>query len=247
MPRRRGPPAQGELVIGRIVRINPNSAFAELTEYGVEGMIHISEIAPGWVRDIRHFIKPNQEIVAVVMRTEPLTLSIKRVNAKQKAAKIKEYNLEKRAEKMLEMTAQKLGKSLAQAYEEIGFILQERFGSMYEAYKAILTSPEKVQKILKPDWFEAVKEIAEKSIEQKEFEFKAKLTLRSLAPDGINIIKEVLKKAEKAKLVVRYIAAPNYLIKYRTKDPKKGSREFTDKLDKIVAEKDVQAEYKIVE
>jgi translation initiation factor 2 subunit 1 len=247
MPKRRGPPTPGELVVCRITKINPNSAFAELAEYSVEGMIHISEIASGWVRDIRRFVKPDQEVVAVVLRSEPLTLSMKRVNPNQKAAKTKEYNLEKRAEKMLEMTAQKLGKTLQQGYEEIGFMLQDRFGSMYEAYRTVLSNPEKVQKYLSAEWFTAVKEVAEKSIEQKEFEFSANLTLKSFAPDGISIIKDVLKKAEKSRLDVHYIAAPKYLVKYRTKDPKKGSKEFVEKLEKIVAEKGVEAKYEVIE
>ncbi len=247
MPRRRGPPSPGELVICRITKINPNSVFAELVEYKTEGMIHISEVASGWVRDIRRFVKPDQEVVAVVLKSEPLTLSMKRVNPNQKASKTKEYNLEKRAEKMLEMTAQKVGKTLEQGYSEIGFMLQERFGSMYEAYKTALTNPEKVQKYLPAEWFPAFKEIAEKSIEQKEFEFRANLTLKSHAPDGINAIKDVLRKAEKSKLEVRYIAAPKYLVKYKTKDPKKGSKEFVEKLDKLVAEKGLEAKYEIIE
>ena len=246
MPKRRGPPAPGELVICKITRINPNSAFADLMEYGTSGMIHISEVASGWIRDIRRFLKPEQDVVAVVLRAEPLSLSLKRVNKNQKAAKMKEYNLEKRAEKMLEFASQKLGKNLQQGYDEIGFGLQERFGSMYEAFKTILTNPEKVQKLLSPEWFDAVKEIAEKSIEQKEFEFSANLSVRSFAPDGIRVIKDVLKKADTLKLEVQYIAAPKYLVKYRTKDPKKGSKEFVEALEKLIEEKSVEATYEIV-
>ena len=74
----------------------------------------------------------------------------------------------------------------------------------------------------------------EKSIELKEFEFKAKIFLKSFKPDGINNIKSILKSAKKMNLDVRYIAAPEYMVKYKTKDAKKGEKEFINKLDKIV-------------
>lgn len=248
MPLRRGPPSQGEVVIARITKINPNSAFAQLLEYGVEGMIHISEVASGWVRDIRHFVKQDQEVVALVIGREPLSLSLKRVNPRMRASKLKEYNLERRAEKMLEMAGQKVGKELKQSYEEVGFMLQERFGSMYEAFKEALARPEKLEKVLPREWLDAIVEVAQKAIEQKEFEFSAKLFLRSYESNGIVAIRNVLKKAERAKLDVRYIAAPQYLVKYRTLDPKKGGKEFVDKLNKLVAEAEgVEAKFEVVE
>jgi len=248
MPKRRGLPSQGETVVAKIVKINPNSAFAQLLEYAGEGMIHISEVASGWIRDIRHFIKPNQEVVALVTRQEPLSLSLKRVTAQQRAAKLKEYNMEKRAEKMLEMVGQKLGKTLEQSYNEVGFLLQERFGSMYAAFEESLSKPEKLEKVLPKEWIEAIIEVAEKSIEQKEFEFTAKLFLRSYEPNGVEVIRDVLQTAEKAKLDVRYIAAPQYLVKYRTLDPKKGGKEFVDKLNKLVAEAGkVEAKFEVAE
>jgi len=248
MPKRRGPPSRGEVVVAKIVKINPNSAFAQLLEYNVEGMIHISEVASGWVRDIRHFLKQDQEFVALVVKDDPLSLSIKRVSTSQRARKLKEYNMEKRAERMLEMVGQKFGKTLDQSYDEVGFLMQERFGSMYEAFKESLMKLEKLEKILPKQWVSVIAEVAAKSIEQKEFEFTAKLFLRSYAPDGIEVIKDLLKRVERAKLDVRYIAAPQYLVKYRTLDPKKGQKEFTDKLDKLVSEAtDVEAKFEIVE
>ena len=47
MVKRRGLPQPGELVIVKISKINPHSAFAYLEEYGTEGMIHISEVSSG--------------------------------------------------------------------------------------------------------------------------------------------------------------------------------------------------------
>lgn len=230
--------------MGRIVKINPNSVFASLSEYpGLEGMIHISEVVGGWVRDIRQYVKADQEIVALVISQEPLSLSLKRVNPKQRVSKMKEWGLEKRAEKMLELASKQVGKTADQAYEEAGFILQERFGTLFEAFKTSLTKPEKLEKLVSPAWADAIRDVAEKNIEQKEFEFRAKLHVRAPGPEGIEKVKEFLKKADKLKLDPHYIAAPNYLVRYRTKDPKKGLKEFHEKLDSLVAESGIEVSY----
>ena len=70
-------------------------------------------------------------------------------------------------------------------------------------------------------------------IEQKDFEFKAKLMIRTNAPDGIRMIRKALAEAGSNGLDIRYIAAPEYLAKYTTKNAKKGQREFEEKLEKI--------------
>ena len=94
MVRKRGIPQQGELVICKIDKLSPNSATAILIEYNIEGMIHISEVFSGWVRDIRNHIKSGQQVVAKVTRVDEerkfISLSLKRVDNKQEKDKIKE-------------------------------------------------------------------------------------------------------------------------------------------------------------
>lgn len=248
MPHRRGKPSPGEVVVAKITKLNPNSAFAELLEYpGNEGMIHISEVARGWVRDIRQFVKQGQEIVAVVFRSQPLELSIKRVSDKQAAQKTKEYNMDKRAEKMLENIAKSLGKTLEDAYNEVGYALQERFGSLYAAFKESMTNPQKVRAVAKSPWFEKIEETAQKEIGLKEFEFRAHLFLKSSDENGIEKIKAALAAVQAKGLDVHYLAAPRYLIRYTTKDPKRGQRELEEKLENIVAEnKILEARFEIL-
>jgi len=249
MVKKRGVPSQGELVVCRITNINPNSAFAFLEEYEKDGMIHISEVSSGWVRDIRQHLKVGQIVVAKVLRVENnvISLSIKRVDANQRNQKTKEYNLEQRAEKILEIAAQRLGMSLEQAYEEVGFLLQEKFGSLYEGFKTSLSNVEMLKKRGVPQkWIDVIREIAEKSIEQKEFEFRARLTIKTYKPNGINIIKEILKKAKTANLEVKYIAAPEYLVKYKTKNAKKGERYFLERLEEITKTKEAETSFELL-
>lgn len=243
----------GELVVAKIVKINPNSVFANLDEYeNIEGMIHISEVSSGWVKDIRNFVKMNETVIAKVMKADDenhISLSLKRVDQNQLNNKTKEYRLNQRAEKMLELIAKKLGITLDKAYEEVGYSLQEVFGSLYEGFLVSIDKPDNLRKRGIPEkWITLIKEIAEKSIEQKEFEFKATLNMKTIKSDGVSIIKNSLADLEKEGFVVKYIAAPEYLIKFKTNNAKKGEKKFVEALDKFVSttKKDAEVDYKIL-
>ncbi len=235
MVKKRGLPQQGELVIATITRINPHSVYAKIEEYDKEGMIHISEISSGWVRDIRNHVKSGETVVAKVVRIEDIiSLSLKRVDRKQENERMKEYRLNQRAEKMLELVAKKLGKTMDQAYKEVGYLLQENYGSLYAAFRVAMQNPAQLKDRGVPAaWIEPLKEIAEKNIEQKEYEFRSRVFVRSLDPDGIIRIKKLLMEAQALGISVHYIAAPEYLMKYKTKNAKKGEKEFREKLEKL--------------
>ncbi|HLC77465.1 MAG TPA: S1 RNA-binding domain-containing protein [archaeon] len=249
MVKKRGLPQPGELVICKISKINPHSAFAYLEEYDTEGMIHISEVYSGWVKDIRNFVKTGQTVVAKVTRVEDghISLSLKRVDRKQENNKTKEYRLNQRAEKMLQMVAASMKKTLDKAYEEVGYALQENFGSLYEAFKISIQTPQALRERGVPEkWVEQIRAVAEKSIVQKEFEFKARLFVRSYKTGGLAIVKDILSNAEKSGLEVKYISAPEYMVKFRTMNAKKGEREFAEKL-KAISSKDAEISFELVE
>ncbi|HLD83714.1 MAG TPA: S1 RNA-binding domain-containing protein [archaeon] len=253
MAKKRGFPMQGELVICVVKRLNPNSADVFLEEYGKEGMVHISEIVTGWVRSIKDHIKIGQTGVAKVMRVNEsegyIALSLKRVDSRQEKEKMKEYNLDKKAEKMLGMAAEKMKKTLDQAYAEVGFTLQESFGSLFKAFKKAASGGDALKsRGIPEEWASVIAEVAAKNIEQKEFAFKADLTLRSYEGDGLEAIKELLGNAEKAGVEVHYISAPRYMLKFRTKDAKKGERQFQEILDTLESKsKKVESSAKITE
>jgi len=73
MPRRaREFPEEGEFVIATVKSIHNYGAFLSLDEYsGKDGFMHISEVAPTFVRNIRDYLKEGQKIVAKVIRVDP--------------------------------------------------------------------------------------------------------------------------------------------------------------------------------
>ncbi len=246
MVKKRGMPSSGELVLCKVEKINPHSAYLSLEEYGLQGMVHVSEVSSGWVKDIRNHLKIGQTVIAKVIRIDErgMSLSIKRVDEKQRKDKIRESKFEEKAEKMLELAASKLGKTLEQAYEEAGYLLQEKFGSIYEGFRKSLTQ-DITERGITAQWASVIKDIAEKSIEQKEFEFRAKLFVKTYKPNGINIVKNILHDVEKKGLEVKYIAAPEYLVRYKTKNAKQGEKLLLDTLSKLSG--DAEIKFEIVE
>ena len=243
---KKGFPRQGELVIATIVKVNPNSVFVKLKEYDAEGMIHISEVSSGWIKDIRRFVKADQEIVAKVLRGDrELLLSMKRVSSHEQNSKIKNYRLEQRAEKLLEMAGQILGYSGEEIRKEMYDLILEKFGSLYIVFKLAVEKPDHLKKNLSDEWINAITEIPKKNIAQKEFELKARLFIKTTEPDGVKKIKDVLKKAKKTGLKIAYISAPEYLVKYSTMSPKKGIKEMENRLQKITSS--IEARYEIIE
>ncbi len=242
-------PSQGEKVIGTVKRLNPYSAFVALDEYtGKEGMIHISEAARKWVRDIREVVKEGQKVVALVMRVEPerghIALSLKRLGKRDYDEKMKEFKREQKAEKMLELVGKELGLSLDKAYDEIGFPLMETFGEMFKGFQTALTSPDILGKKGIPEKYaKVIKSVAEKVMELKEMEIKGMLRLVSYAPDGIYQIKSILANASK-NMEVKYISAPNYMISIKSKDIKSAERKLEAMANDIIKQVEKNGEGK---
>ncbi len=166
MVRRRSQwPSVDELVICTVKKVFPQGAFLTLDEYGdKEGMVHISEVASGWIRNIRDHVRENQKAVCRVLDVDSdrkkADLSIRRVKDGERRWKAQRIKLEQRAEKLLEIAAGKLGKSLDQAYEEAGFALQEKFGDIYLALESAAKSKDGIAGIVDDSWAQVLNEVA---------------------------------------------------------------------------------------
>jgi translation initiation factor 2 subunit 1 len=89
-------PEEGELVVGTITKVQGFGAFVTLDEYpNKEGFIHISEIATGWVKRIRNFVREKQKVVCKVVHVDAakkhIDLSLKKVNDHQRREKIQDW------------------------------------------------------------------------------------------------------------------------------------------------------------
>ncbi|NIO23068.1 MAG: hypothetical protein GTN38_03525 [Candidatus Aenigmarchaeota archaeon] len=208
-------PKKWELVVCRIKKINPHSVLAYLVEYERMGLIHVSEVASRWVRDIREFVKENQYVVCRVMEanTEHISLSLKRVYKEDRTKKLNEFKRERRSEKLIEMCGRLLKKSAEEVKKEIVPVLVEEFGSLTKTFEMALRKPDLLKrKDIPVKWREAIMDIAKKNYAEKTFAVKGELRLITSRPDGIDLIKKALLKAKSQGLEVQYVSAPKYVL-----------------------------------
>lgn len=229
-------PEKNELVVGKVTNINPNSFFVHLIEYGKDGMVHVSEVASGWVKDINQHVSEGDTVVCKVKGVEKdknhIHLSLKRTSEYEKKHALDSWKRERRAEKMLERAAKRKGVSLDEAYEDIGFTLQEEFGEMFEGFKEARDNPDLLKKRgISDEWITIVSDIAENTIEEKEIEVKGILKLRCPDSNGVEVIKEELGKSD---MEVSYISAPKYSVKIKSKDPKSAEQKLKRESDEVI-------------
>ncbi len=84
---------ENHIVTGKVTRIIDFGAFVEL-EPGVEGLVHISELAPQRVFRVTDIVKPEQEVKVLVLRIDreqkKIALSLKAAQPKEEKAEAQE-------------------------------------------------------------------------------------------------------------------------------------------------------------
>ncbi|ADP77819.1 translation initiation factor 2 subunit alpha (aeIF-2a) [Methanothermus fervidus DSM 2088] len=235
-------PEEGELVVATVKKVRDYGAFVRLEEYkGKEGFIHISEVSSGWVKNIRDFVKENQKIVARVVRVNPVKgqvdLSLKGIREDQKRKKIQQWRIEQKAEKFLELAAKSLNKDLETAYKELGKIVVENFGDLYAVFEVAADEGEKalIDVGIPKDWAKAITEVAVKNIKPSKVKITGYVDLISYAPNGVEIIRDALKKIEDKDIEIQVVGAPRYRITVTSKDYPSAEKKLRKAAEKCIS------------
>ena len=105
-------PEPGDLVLASVQRITDYGAYVTLDEYRKEGLLHISEVSSGWVRNIRDFVREGQKVVLKVLRVntekEHIDLSLRRVSRRERREKVLSWKRERKADSLLRSVSEKL-------------------------------------------------------------------------------------------------------------------------------------------
>src|SRR5579885_3640665 len=213
-------PEVGEIVVATVTRIMDQGAYVTLDEYNnIQGFLHISEIATGWIRNVEKFLKPGEKKVLLVKRVDPrrseIDLSLKQISSDQKKKKLLEL---KRKEKESALI------------EKIENILVEKFDSIYDAFSEVaakgisvlegLNMPQKA--------VSAIEELSSK-MQIPHVEIRGVLELTSTKPDGIDIIKRSLVAAmenKKVNVSITYMGAPKYRLSITAQNFKDAEKEL---------------------
>ena len=235
--RKEGMPEEDELVLCTVTNVQHHSVFAKLDEYGKTGMIHISEVSPGRIRNIRDFVVEGKKIVCKVLRIDPvkghIDLSLRRVNEGQKKKKLSEIKQEQKAEKIIEGVAKKLKKDVQDVYDEVAKHVFEKYPYLHECFNEIVKDEVNfeelgVNKKIAEELTAAVKE----RIKPEEVEIKGKLTIVSYDSNGIAIIKEAFSKIKNVD--VKYLGAGKYGMTVKAEDYKTAEKILEKNSDAVV-------------
>ena len=239
-------PDEGDLVVVTVHEVKSFGAFVTLNEYtNKEGFIHIAEVASGWVKYIRDFIKEGQVQVCKVLNVDRskghIDLSFKQVNEHQHRLKIQEWKNDQKAEKLFEIMAEKLKLDVKKAYDDFGYKLIDTFGTLYGAFEECTINPNCLENNnFKGPWTKEFIQIANDNISPPYVMIDGVLELTCSAPDGITPIKDALVKAKElakddnTEINIQYISAPKYRIQVRAMDYKAAEELIRDAANEAI-------------
>ena len=162
-------PEEGELLICVVSSVKENGAYLNLEGYeGRTGFVFIGEVASGWVKNIRAFVRPGQRLICKVLRTRKdknsLELSLKSVSEERKRERLAQWKNEERAKQLLKVLAEQVGWS-KEEHAEIQIDLTESFATLYGAFEEAAKNPESLTGIgYEGDWVAPFIEMAVKNI-----------------------------------------------------------------------------------
>lgn len=222
-------PEESEVLMGTVSKIIGPSVFVKLEDYGKEGVIPFSEIAPGRIRNIRDYVRPGKCIVCKVLRIDVgkghIDLSLRRVSTREKKEVMEMRKRKKEAEVLLQITVkdEKRLEQILESVRETSSFTNLMIG-LHE-----LNQEEKIKELKKAGLTKEeasvfAKLVAEK-IKQKFVSIKADILVSSTAKGGVKKIKELLTIPN---VNIKYISAPKYLIKITDKSYKEANKKLKE-------------------
>lgn len=245
MPRKRQPfPEVGGLVVATVTEVFDKGAYVSLDEYGgKKGYVPLSEVASSWFHNIRDFLRERQKAVLKVIKVDPvkghIDLSLRRVSSVEKDQKMFEWKRAQRAETLLSFAAKKLGRTLDEAYEAVGWRLEDRYGEIYAGLEeAVRRGIDALKEAgVADEWVKVVYEVAKEHIELPVVKVSGKLELRSTHPRGVLHIKQsLLKSLEIAKkkgynIRIYVVGTPLYGVEVVAEDYKRAESILKEVVD----------------
>lgn len=247
-----GYPEEGELLFCTVTNIQYNSVFVQIESYNRSGLIHISEISPGRIRNIRDFVKEGKMVVCKVIKIDEekghIDLSLRRVTEMQKKQKTEERKQEQKAEKIIESLATQLGKKPHALYKEIAQKLLPKYEYLQYAFEDLVENNVSLKESgLKKEYAEPLEELVKEKIKPKKVEISGKITIQVYTEDGVEVVKKALLEVKKDNISIKYLGAGNYAIVIEAKnykDAEKDLKESLDKIKKIIEENKGQISFK---
>ncbi len=224
--KKQGVPEIGDILICTVQKILYHSIFVSIDEYqNLDGMIHISEIAPGRIRNLRDYVTEGKRIVCKVLSINPqgnIDMSLRRVTTNLMVNKLKDFKQEEKAESLLEQIGKENGLDLKQIYETFGNQIFETYGGWYPFFQVVVEKGKPIIEAfsvpvkLAESLFNLIKE----KIKPLEVRVNGTLILKTYGPNGVEDISSILSHAQENQVVITYLGAPRYKLEVISHDYK---------------------------
>ncbi|MBI2664571.1 S1 RNA-binding domain-containing protein [Candidatus Woesearchaeota archaeon] len=233
-------PDEGELVKCTVTSVQSHSVFVRMEEYGINGMIHISEVAPGRIRNIRDYVVEGKSVICKVLRVNPerghVDLSLRRVSDSQRRNKIDELKKESLARKLVDVVASNLNMDSGKLFAHISEKIHQNFFLVFECFAEIARGNFSVSELELPkNVSDELKKVIADRLKPEVYVSRGKLKLQSFAPDGVKIIKSSLKKAADSGAAVAYLGGGKYSVACEASDYKKAEAALKKSVDAALA------------
>ena len=206
-------PERDELVFAVIKKILPYGAFCTLPEYkDREAFLHVSEVAPRWIKNIHEFISEGQRLVVKVYRVDTeknqVDISLKRVNEEEKRNKQEHMRTEKRAEKLIELAVKQ--SQIKLSIPEARARIETEFGDLFACFQSAFDNPKSLDSLDIPESLKAaIIDVAVKNIRKRVISISAIVSLVCYGGEGVEKLKEVFLLKNK-NISIHYLGAPSY-------------------------------------
>lgn len=224
-------PEQSEIVLATVTKVMDHGAYVTLDEYDdIQGFLHISEIAPGWIRSVNRFVRDGEKKVLLVKKVNSqrgdIDLSLKQVSKDQKKQKLKEVKKFEKGKTILKNVQDK-AKLSDDEIEKLEDSIYSKFDSVYDAFISIGRNGIDSVKDLKlaKKTSSVIEEICSK-IKLPSVEIRGIMEITNNKSDGVEIIKkallDVIKKDDT--IDITYLGAPKYRLSIISEDFKSAEK-----------------------
>ncbi len=239
-----GFPEEGELVLCTVTNIQYHSVFAKLDEYDKSGMIHISEVSPGRIRNIRDYVKEGKKVVCKVLRINlangHIDLSLRRVTEGLRREKMDRLKQEMKAEKLVEELAGELKQEMAALYLKIAKPLLDKYEYLFQAFEDVVENEASLERAgLEKGLAEPLERLIKAKLKPKSVTVSGDLFVQSYEEAGLDAVKRVLFAAKGAAPAsdLRYRGAGHWGLRVSGPDYKEAEKLLKDASDAALAAK----------
>ena len=235
-------PEVGEIVIATIKKTGDHGAYVSLDEYDdIQGFLHISEIAPGWVRKVTKYVKEGDKKVLLVKKIQAnraeIDLSLKQISKEQRKKKLLDVKRFEKEQGILKNIQDKV-KLSSEEVDDLEEKLLSKYKSVYDAVIDIGTN--NINVIDDLEISEKIKKTIDelsKKIKLPTVEIRGILEMTNNKADGIEIIRKILldaiKESQNQKIKILYLGAPKYRLSIVAQDFKTAEKTLKPILEKI--------------